>query len=153
MLSRFLMTATTLSAFTACVGEGGKLDSADSIPLVADVEFESGFGLRCADPEYSEDCYRIGDIKEGIEVQPGEFFAVAGSDVCPLAIDGPELLLMVNPGGRTGDDGVMGNVYLDVTFDCGGTIPADGELFWAEQWLVGDLGTVLHFIIRGDFGG
>lgn len=151
MLSRFVICVLALSAFTACVGEDDKVsdDSADSIPLVADHEERPSYAVRCATEE-DGDCYTFVSILD-IPGLPGEFFEPAGSLDCPLGDDGPTLGIHVYPGGRINEDGDPGWGELTITYDCGGVIPEDGYRISAEAWVVGDMGTVLHYVAEAEY--
>ncbi len=148
---RLLMTAAVLSTFTACLGDDAAKpdDSADSVPLVADREELSTYAVRCATEEDGE-CYASGGDLE-IPGLPGEFFEPAGSLECPIGDDGPTLNLYVYPGGRINGEGEPGRGELTITYDCGGEIPEDGYRISAEAWLVGDMGTVLHYIVEAEY--
>lgn len=148
---RLLLCISALLSLVSCVGaDSGKLDSADSVPLVPDAVIQTNYGLRCAIAEDGEDCYSM-DSEHEVQAKPDEFFEVVGSKTCPLG-DEPVLLVYANPGGRLAADGDgMLTVRSQITFDCGGVVPEDGDLFYAEELLIGDLGTVILLSITGDF--
>ena len=62
-----------------------------------------------------------------------------------------QLLLHVQVNGFTPDDGVNPFGLITVTFHCGDVPPEDGAEYTAEEWLVGDMGTVLHVVAEADF--
>lgn len=150
-MTRICTLCLLITALTACIGaDDPKPDSADSAPLVPDEVIQANYGLRCADLEHGEECYEM-DGENEVQAKPGEFFEAVGSKDCPLG-DEPTLLVYANPGGRLASDGDgMLTVRTQITFDCGGVVPEDGEIFYVEELLLGDLGTVILVSITGDF--
>lgn len=151
-MTRLCTLCLLIATLTACVGADApdKLDTDDSAALVPDEVIQANYGLRCAIPEDGEECYEMTG-ENIVQAQPGEFFSTAGSKDCPLG-DEPVLLVYANPGGRLASDGDgLLTVRTQITFDCGGVVPEDGELFYAEELLVGDLGTVILVSITGDY--
>lgn len=149
---RLLLTVSALLSLTACFGSTDKPDdSADSVPLVADSVITAGYGVRCAIPEDGEACY-VMDGMHTFKGQPGELFPSAGSLDCPFEAEAPSLSIHVFPGARLDPEGDGGaEAEITVTFDCAGQDIAEGQMFYAEEWLVGDMGTVLHINISSAF--
>jgi hypothetical protein len=156
MLARFLMTAAALcalSTLTACAGEADKADSADTGPLVADQEVLNSYGVRCPSAEELEawgECYSVESDLE-VKAQPGELFTPAGTFECPDDSAEAQLLLHVQVNGFTPDDGINTFGTITITFHCGDVPPEKGAEYTAEEWLVGDMGTVLHVVAEADF--
>lgn len=150
---RLLLAVSALLSLASCVGadDPGKLDSsdtADSVPLVADVEYGSSMDLRCADPEDGEVCY-YSRLKRELDVEPGERFTGGGAPECILG-DEPALYLYVAPVTDSDDDGVLQFNY-DIYFDCGSVIPEVGDTFEDEIYTVGNMGTVVRIYVTGEY--
>ena len=147
---RLLLAISALLSLVSCVGadDPSKLDSAERVPLVADVEYGGDFGLRCADPEHGELCYYVRNDRD-LDVQPGERFDGGGSTECTTG-DEAALRVYVSPASDDDDDGVATFRY-DIYFDCGSVTPEVGDTFADEVWTVGSLGTVVRIYVTGEY--
>lgn len=152
-LMRVLLAVSTLLALTSCVGGGDKLDSADSVPLVADLEITNSYGVRCPTAKELEawgECYSVESDLE-VKAEPGELFTPVGTLECPDDSAEAQLFLYVAVNGFTPDDGINTLGLITVSFHCGDETPVEGTEYIADEWLVGDKGTVIHVTAEADF--
>lgn len=150
---RLILTVPALLSLTACAGGSKPDDGADSVPLVADLELTSSYGVRCptaTELESLGECYSVENDLE-VEAEPGELFAPVGSMDCPDDSAEAQLLLHVAVNGFTPDDGINTLGLITITFHCGDETPEEGAEYTADVWLVGDKGTVVHLIAEADF--
>lgn len=150
---RLLLAIPALLSLLACAGSPKPDDSADSAPLVADQAVLNSYGVRCPTSDELEawgECYSVESDLE-VKAEPGELFTPAGSLECPEDEAEAQLILHVAVNGFTPEDGINSSGLITVSFHCGDETPVDGAEYTAEEWLVGDKGTVLHVAVEADF--